>query len=249
VKILLFVACLVATRQAGCESGQSEYEPTSNYATQQMEGWTVYVNNSLLSENKAVGEKVLRLLAVKLYDINRVVPERALEELHKVPIWVEFEDRDIRCACYHESEEWLKENGFNPDKARSVEIGSAKNFMTWTLDQPSMLLHELAHAYHHRVLGHDNPEILAAYERAVEGKSYESVLRYNGQMQRAYALNNAKEYFAELTEAYFGQNDFYPFVRAELMKHDPPMYETLRKLWGEPDSQAEKPVPTGGTGR
>ena len=33
------------------------------------------------------------------------------------------------------------------------------------------------------------------------------------------------------TEAFFGTNDFYPFVRAELQQHDPLMYQLLKKLW------------------
>jgi len=45
-------------------------------------------------------------------------------------------------------------------------------------------------------------------------------------------LSNHKEYFAESTEAYLGVNDFYPFVRAELNRHDPRMYQLLRKIWG-----------------
>ena len=40
------------------------------------------------------------------------------------------------------------------------------------------------------------------------------------------------EYFAESTEAFFGTNDFYPFVRAELKQHDPKMFDLLWKLWG-----------------
>jgi hypothetical protein len=231
MRILLFFIALTAA----CEAA---YEPTENYVVQELEGWTVYVNKCLLNEQKAVGDKVLRLLEVKLYDINRVVPKKALEELHKAPIWVEFEDKDVQCMCYHPSRRWLTEHGFNPEKARSVEIGSAKTFLTWTLAQPSMVLHELAHAYHHRVLGYDNPDIREAYRRAVESKSYESVLYYTGRKKRAYALNNDQEYFAELTEAFFGQNDFYPFVRAEVMRHDPRMYETLKKLWGEAKTSA-----------
>jgi hypothetical protein len=226
--------CLIASVVV-CEA---VYEPTENYVVQEIEGWTVYVNRCLLEENKAIGDQVLRLLRAKLYDVNRVVPKDALEELHKVPIWVEFEDKDIKCMCYHPSKEWLTEHGFNPQKAKSVEIGNAKTFLTWTLDQPSMVLHELAHAYHHRVLGYDNADIKAAYDHAVRSKSYESVLRYNGRRERAYALNNDQEYFAELTEAFFGQNDFYPFVRAEVMQHDPEMYETLMKLWRELDGRA-----------
>jgi len=44
-------------------------------------------------------------------------------------------------------------------------------------------------------------------------------------------LNNDQEYFAESTEAFFGTNDFYPFVRSELQHHDPHMYQLLKKLW------------------
>ena len=44
-------------------------------------------------------------------------------------------------------------------------------------------------------------------------------------------MTNPMEYFAETTEAYFGRNDFFPFTRDELKKHDPEMFELLGKLW------------------
>jgi len=212
-------------------SEKSEYEPISNYAIRKIEGWTIYVNKPLL--NKKIGKDVLKLMRAKLYDINRVVPKLALKELHKVAIWLELDNRQVLCACYHPSREWLSEHGFNPEKAKSVEIGNAKNFINWTLHQPSMVLHELSHAYHHQVLGYDNPDVKSAYEKAVEAGLYKSVLYCNGDNHQAYALNNDQEYFAEQTEAYFGTNDYYPFVKAELMKYDSLMYETLKKLWGE----------------
>lgn len=48
------------------------------------------------------------------------------------------------------------------------------------------------------------------------------------------ALTNPPEYFAELSESWFGTNDFYPFVRAEVTQFDPEMAELLRKLWAAP---------------
>jgi len=39
------------------------------------------------------------------------------------------------------------------------------------------------------------------------------------------------EYFAESTEAYFGTNDFYPYVRSELKEHDPNMFNLLGTIW------------------
>jgi Mlc titration factor MtfA (ptsG expression regulator) len=50
-------------------------------------------------------------------------------------------------------------------------------------------------------------------------------------MDRAYALANPQEYFAEGTEAFFGRNDFYPFTREDLLKEDPGMHRLLRRLW------------------
>ena len=50
--------------------------------------------------------------------------------------------------------------------------------------------------------------------------------------QKAYALTNPMEYFAETTEALFTRNDFFPFTKEELEKHDPEMFELLNKVWG-----------------
>ncbi len=213
------------------------FVPTSEYVDREVEGWTVRVNRRLLDgEHADLGREALRLLEVKLYDIRRVVPERACRDLQSVPIWLGLDDGHAPCAEYHPSRRWLAENGYNPDKAESVEIGNARRFLDWSKDQPAMILHELAHAYHHRVLGHDHPGIRDAYLRAVASKSYDSVLRANGHRERAYALTDPQEFFAEATEARFGTNDFFPFVRAELEQHDPELAVLLDEVWRVGDS-------------
>ena len=63
--------------------------------------------------------------------------------------------------------------------------------------------------------------------------SYDQVMLYTGQSVKHYATTNHKEYFAEGTESYFYRNDFYPFVRAELQKHDPFLHDVLKEIWGE----------------
>jgi hypothetical protein len=83
------------------------------------------------------------------------------------------------------------------------------------------------------VLRFDHPRIIAAYDQMKEEGIYERVLLYTGRQTKHYALSNHKEYFAESTEAYFGVNDFYPFVRAELEQHDPRMYALMVELWGK----------------
>jgi len=101
-----------------------------------------------------------------------------------------------------------------------------------TNSQPWAVLHELAHAYHDRVLGFDYEPIKSEHQRVIREKLYESVLHISGRVKRHYALVDHKEYFAEMSEAYFGTNDFYPFVRAELEEHDPGTFALLGRIWG-----------------
>lgn len=208
----------------------ARFIPTSEYLPREVEGWTVHVHRKLLDGR---GAAAFKLLETKLRDVVRTVPLLAVVELRKVPIWLGVDDDRGTGAEYHASGEWLATNGYNPDKAKGVEIGSAANFVRWSNEQPWMLVHELAHAYHDRVLGFGHEGIRAAYEDAKARGLYESVLRFNGKRERAYAMKDEREYFAEATEAYFGTNDFYPFVRAELKEHDPRLFKLLGEVWSE----------------
>ena len=51
---------------------------------------------------------------------------------------------------------------------------------------------------------------------------------------RHYALTDHKEFFAEMTESYFGSNDFFPFNRAELKDAEPEVYELMKQVWESP---------------
>jgi hypothetical protein len=236
----LWVTGLAAAAEQPAKADPPPFDPTDRYQPQEIEGWKVLVNRKLLDEQPALAQAVQRELQAQLYHVARRVPGPALEKLRKVTFWVELTDRDVQGMCYHPSTEWLKGHGFNPEKAGGVEIGNARHFVDWSAaDQPWMALHELAHAYHHQVLGYEHPGIKAAFKKAVESKSYESVLYCRGGKKRHYALNNDQEYFAESCEAFFGVNDFYPFLRAELREHDPGMHELLREVWGEKPAKAK----------
>lgn len=214
------------------------FDPTSAYRAHSLQGFAnVLVNEKLLAESE-LSKAVLAELEHQLYQVARKVPPKALAEVRKVKIWAELTDKNEKCMCYHPSAEWLRGHGYNPEKAKSVELGHARNFVAWTQHQPYMVLHELAHAYHHQVLGYDYPAIKAAFKKAVESKSYESVVNYEGKKVRHYALNNDQEYFAESTEAFLGTNDFYPFVRGELKVHDPDMHQVLLDAWNRTAKEA-----------
>ncbi len=79
--------------------------------------------------------------------------------------------------------------------------------------QPWCVLHELAHAYHDQVLGFEEARILAAYAAYKKSGHGSAVLLVTGGHVPHYGLTDHKEFFAEMTESYFGVNDFFPFNR------------------------------------
>ena len=114
----------------------------AGYEDRTIEGWTVKVHSD-------VGPEAVRLLETRLQDIVRLVPAKPLGELRKVPIWIGgSEGKGI--AQYHPDRGWLVKNGYTPDKAKAVDLGSPADFVRETKRQPCMVLHELAHAYHDR---------------------------------------------------------------------------------------------------
>jgi D-alanyl-D-alanine carboxypeptidase len=210
-----------------------EHPPTSAYELRRMRGWPVRVSRGLL-EDEDLTARTLDELDHQLHLVERAVPAAALPALKEVEVWVEDGARRAG-MCFHPSEAWLRQNGFNPDKAGAVELTTPENFLAWVGHQQWMVLHELAHAYHFRVLDAERPQaaaaVRAAFEAARDSGRYEQVLVWDGKRARHYAMNNEREYFAELSEAWFGVNDFYPFVRAELLEHDPEGAAAVAAAW------------------
>ncbi|MBK7641548.1 MAG: hypothetical protein IPJ19_00635 [Planctomycetes bacterium] len=202
------------------------------YELRELRGWSVHVERTLLEEGEC-GAEALELLDVKLYDVARMVPAGALAKLRAIPIWLSRADSVAPCSCYHPSAQWLKEHGHDARKAKAVEITNAKTFLEWTHEQPAMVLHELAHGYHDQVLGQDEASLRAAFESVKQSKQLEDVLRYGGSHGKAYALENVNEFFAEMSEAWFGTNDFAPFVRPEVQRDFPEVARALVGWWGK----------------
>lgn len=199
-----------------------------DYEEREVRGWKVLVERRVMADARF--EVGMKLLGDRLVVVEKVVPAGMLGKLKTVPIWV---SRDVTTgACYHPNKVWLEKNGRMVEKWRGVELQNFDHFIDWSKGQPMMMLHELAHAYHHRELGFKNAVITAAFVAARDSGKYEKVKRSGGKLVRHYALTNEKEYFAECTEAYFGRNDFYPFERAELKEFDPKGYAMVELIWG-----------------
>ncbi|MBV8879304.1 MAG: metallopeptidase [Planctomycetaceae bacterium] len=225
-------------------TGLAGAAPEGTYEPRAVEGWTVLVERPLLDEQAALGRDALRLLEVKLYDVGRVVPSKACAELRRVPIYLCFQggSRGGPGAEYHPDAGWLKANGYSTDLAKCVHIPRAEDLATIRniREQPWVILHELAHAYHDQVLDFNEPRIVAAYEAYKKSGHGDNTLLFDGTRVKHYALTDQMEFFAEMTESYFGSNDFFPFNRAELKESEPAIYALMQELW-EPAKKKKKP--------
>jgi len=226
---------LIASR-----ADSAEPSPSGGHQTKTLEGWTLIISNQLSQQDPVATQKALDLLTTQLQEIVRVVPAAAVAELRKVPLWFSPEyDKIQPRAEYHPGAGWLRENGRDPAMEKAVEFTNIRIFERETKRMPNFALHELAHAYHDRVLskGFGNTEIKAAYEAAKQKGLYDQVEQRFGDGRsanvRAYAMASPMEYFAECSEAFFSTNDFFPFQRQQLARHDPDMFALLKTLWGE----------------
>ncbi len=200
----------------------------------EIEGWTVRVDDRLLAApNEELSTRVLKFLEAKLVEIKAVVPVERVKELQTVNIVVDLSCGKLGSMQYHPDAGWLKAHGYTIDLAKCVHLPRAADLPTPRNinEQPWVILHELAHAFHDQILDFSEPQILAAYDRYKQSGHGDATLLYNGKHVKHYALTDHKEFFAEMTESYFGVNDFYPFNRAELQESEPELFELLSQIW------------------
>lgn len=196
-----------------------------------LQGFKIIINSKIAE--KADTKTALELLSKDLEKIATIVKPKQLNLIKQVPIWIEIKHLTGKAMWYHKHKEWVISNGYPAEAAKSVEINNVRNYIDWQAqNQPFMILHELAHAYHDLYLSAEMKEkITNAYNNAVISKKYDNVPYSLGGNRRAYALDTEDEYFAELTEAYLGENDYYPYNRQQLKDFDPTAYKIMQAAW------------------
>jgi len=203
-----------------------------------LDGFNVFIDPALLpgGEQEEMGARAIKVLEAQLVMISQVLGKgEVLDRLRGCPIWLEHQHPKTGAMQYHPNKRWLVKNGYDPRLEKMVHIPRAQSLVGSGVvrKMPWVVMHELAHAYHDQVVGHEHQGIRQAYAEAVDTGIYKKVLFIRGGEVRHYALSNIYEYFAEGTEAYFGSNDFYPFVRAELKQHDPALFKVMEEIWGK----------------
>ncbi|MFZ6720970.1 hypothetical protein [Undibacterium sp. Ji49W] len=202
----------------------------NTYQKMQVNGWTLMFDQGLQAADAASRSAFIGVLTDQLNKLKKL-PAHAQSSLHGVSIYVSSGTYRAFGAQHHPSAQWLQEHGYPVEFAGNIEICNWKEFVTMVRSQPYALLHEMAHAYHFQ-----HPEldatIMRAYGNAKADGLYRQVTRdHRSELQEAYAISNHREYFAELSEAYFGENDFYPYQNAELKQYDARGYAMLESVW------------------
>ena len=245
-----FLPALCALFLCVARAEDSRPLPTQ-HTSRQIEGWTVRVDDRLLSgDDASTGERAIKLLTARLVAITTVVPEPAIGKLRAIPIQLDRDHGKLEAMQYHPSAGWLKSNGYSESLAKCVHIPKVDFFLSPFENHrmPWVVLHELAHGYHDQVLGFDEAGVRSAWEKFRDGGKYKSVLTSPGHMREHYGQTDHKEFFAEMTEAYFGSNDFYPFVAGELKQAEPEIFNLMSEIWGPLPSRSSAKKPNPGNG-
>ena len=203
-----------------------------DYKVIKVKGWSLHVHKEYINGDQAVLKNALKNADIQLGHVETLVPEKAVAKLRKIPIWV---TPGRRKAEYHWSRDWVVSHDRPAEMTHSVQITDISILRRTRPTGPWVLMHELAHGYHDREVSREDKKAIAdAYNSALAKGLYQKVLhtkRGRGKYVRAYAATRMQEYFAENSEAYFGVNDFYPFVRAELRDYDPAICEIIERVY------------------
>ncbi len=159
---------------------------------------------------------------------------RQFKLVASVPLWLEptypHKGGDAR---YHPRAVKPTREPTSP-KTDAVEVVNVQRFLRDSGGgMPLGITHEYVHAVHYHSPTTLRAEIHRLYQAAVKGGRYNSVRHGSRGGLKAYALSTEFEYFAEISEAYLGTNDWFPFWREQLAKHDPAGFALAERVWGK----------------
>lgn len=213
-------------------------ENPNGYQKITLEGFTVYFSNQCLEEEKKSKLTVLpkKCVELELQLMRKVIPADKFKLLQQVPIFVDWNTKVKR----HNGRDGYAnaffmagliplptEPGKNPLQPNAVGIVDLQSLagihQVKQHNADFTMLHEMAHAYHHYVLGLNNGSVNDTFRVAMERKIYS---------KDQYLTTNPIEYFAELSCAYFSPSYLFS-DRAEFKERDPKGYELMEKSWGK----------------
>ncbi len=213
--------------------------PERSYVQTNLAGWTLYLEQDLVDRHPELARATTRRLGAKLTGVLDLLPTRTRAVLQRLPIFLMLGEESSLGGRDNGAEYFQRDAPkFWPLLDRrwssALVIYSARNYQQLSEQWATrVLVHELAHAWQLERWPEKQPDILAAWEHAAHTGLYTHVQAVNGMvLDRAYALENQLEYFAELSCAYFWRGEYAPFDRAALRQYDPVGFAMTEKMWG-----------------
>jgi hypothetical protein len=229
---LLVCALLFVCHESGFTQDKQIYKKSANkkYSTYSIENFKCFISDEVMEQNfdsKWINKPV-DLLAKALRKVNDVYPENAKVLFHKTFIFVDW-NKPGALGLYSQGPRGPSDpkTHFNCIDINGMKFVTEKNNDKKL--QPNnaatlVLLHELAHCYHHQVLGWNHELIKDAYQNAKNQKIFDL---------KSYLMSSEKEYFAELTTAYLDKHLAIPRSREEIKEKDIQGYGLMQKIWGK----------------
>ena len=214
-------------------------EPARAYVVTNAFGWTVQLEDELATNQSVLCRKAVGRLERKLAALAGSLPASSHARLRRLPIFLMLGEEAADGGRDNGAEYFQRHAPdhyplMDPRWGSSLVIYSARNYLQlseeWAL---RLLIHEFAHAWQLEQWPEDQPDILGAFQQAMDKGLYRDVRDVNGDpVAKAYAAQNQLEYFAELSCTYFLRGEYEPFDRVELRRYDPKGLSMIEKMWG-----------------
>ncbi len=189
---------------------------------------------------QSVEKILLNYIEKSFSSLKSKISKNVFQKIKQTKIWISnesnypFRKGEKTSIVYHRSKEWLESNNLNTEYANSIHIINPRNFVERKIieEMPNVLIHELSHSLFVKLSAQNRNLIKMAYSSALKSSKYRNVTRNNYlTVKEAYALQNELEYFGELSEAYFGKNDFFPYTSEQLYSYDRVGFNVVEYIW------------------
>jgi len=206
----------------GCNS-----KPTG-HSLCSIHGFAVAIDDRLPADSRA-----LSLLKAELQYITEKLPPSCVAKLQSIPIFVDQTHGALRNETYHPDLPWLIEHGYSRALWKAVQITRASDFCDPARRriEPLPVLHQLIHGFQDRAFGFEGPAIVAGWKRFKAGRANCRVKLPSGEMGPHPALIRPREYFLEMSLAYFNIGRVPPKTAEELKKKDPKTFQLIEECW------------------
>ena len=223
VAILILVASVGRAQSPNVTQGLAILQDA--YTDTTIHGWKIHIN-SALDEHPSLRARAALALSDELTAIETRLPVPAVTELKEMSFWLEWVSKNGKVLQYHYSADDLRKHDDDPRKESSIEILAA-DYVNMPHDSLP-LVKMLALGYQHRALGLHNTDVDRAFQHAKAAKMYDVQI----DSRQHFPFRDDKEYFAILSNAYFGGPLSYaPFDKKRFKLLDSQGYDMIEKMW------------------